>query len=331
MCKFYQQPGKDSDVAMYSRVVLSRNFKDLPFMSRMDARQAGELFSRVGQALEAGGYPFAKYDFTALSATARGALAEAGLAPQRLVTGALPRGVYANEEETLAVIVGDEDHIRIQAQCAGADLDACLKAAQTLDTLLDRAFGYAYTEQYGYLTASPVNLGCAMRASIVLHLPAVEGTSGIRTLASASARMGLELGGLYGEGSCVWQLSNTKSFAVTENELCARIESAAEKIMERERALRRSLKQENCEYLENRVYRALGILANARVISAREAASLVSDARLGAGVLPDVRTEKLDEIFRSIGPCAVSQSDVGEEKVKTEVKRASGIRKALCG
>ncbi len=331
MTKFYQQQGRSADVAMYSRVVLSRNFKDMPFMNRMDAQDAAQLFSRVEQALAAGGYSFVKYDFTVLPATARGALAEEGLAPQSLVSGNLPRGVFASEDESLAVIVGDEDHIKIQAQCAGADMGACLKAAQEIDALLDNAFGYAYNERYGYLTASPVNLGCALRAGITMHLPAIAGTSGIRALSAASARMGLELSGQYGDGSCVWQLSNAKSFAIAENELCARIESAAEKIMERERTLRRTLAQESREYLENRVYRALGILGNARVISAREAAALLSDARLGAGIVPDVQAEKLDEIFRFIGPCAVSQSDVGEEKVKTEVKRAAGIRRALCG
>lgn len=331
MSKFYQQSGKSGDVAMYSRVVLSRNFKDMPFVNRMDAASAQKLFVRVEQALADGGYAFVKYDFTALSATARSALAEEGLAPQSLVSGNLARGVFASEDESLAVIVGDEEHVKIQAQCAGADLSACLKAAQTLDALLDKAFGYAYKEQYGYLTASPVNLGCALRAGVVMHLPAIAGTSGICALAAASARMGLELSGQYGDGSCVWQLSNTKSFGVAENELCTRIENAAEKIMERERALRKTLAQENREYLENRVYRALGILANARVISAREAAALLSDARLGAGVLSDVKAEKLDEIIRFIGPCAVSQADAGDEKIKTEVKRATAIRRALCG
>ena len=331
MRKFYQQQGKASDVALYSRVVLSRNFKDLPFMNRMDAQKAEQLFARVEQVLHTSGYAFQKYDFTRLTATARGALAENGLAPQSLVQGNLPRGVFASEDEGLAVIVGDEDQIKIQAQCAGADLPACLQAAQRIDALLDHAFGYAYSEQYGYLTASPVHLGCALRASIAMHLPAIAGTSGIRTLSAAFARMGLELSGLYGDGSCVWQLSNVKSYAITENELCTRIENAAQKIMEKERELRKTLAQENREYLENRVYRALGILSNARMISAREAAALLSDARLGAGILPDMQTEKLDAIFRFIGPCAVTESGAGEEKSKTEVKRAAAIRQALCG
>lgn len=329
MLKFYGQQGRENDTAVSSIVTLSRNFKDLPFVSQLDREKAAELMRRVEKALADAGFAFAEYDFTALSPSARGALAEKGLAPQSLVQGTAPRGVFASGDEALAVIVGDEDHIRIQAQCAGVGLEACLEAAQKLDDVFDTAYGYAYSEKYGYLTASPVNLGCAMRAGVAMHLPAIASGSGLRAIGNQAARMGLELGSLYGDGSCVYLLSNVKSFGISEKELVSRIESAAEKIMERERAMRAQTYKDNPEYLENRVYRALGILGSARLISTREATALLSDARLGAGVLPGVKPEKLDAVFRMIGPCAVGESAQQDGQAKTEVKRASLIRAAL--
>ena len=212
---------------------------------------------------------------------------------------------------------------------AGLDLASCLEKAQAVDKALDAALGWAYSEKYGYLTASPVNLGCAMRAGVCLHLPMIAAASGARTLANQSARMGYELSGVFGEGSCMYLLSNAKSLGTTEKELVTGIESAAEKIMEREREMRAQLYKDSPEYLENRVYRALGLLGAARVITFREATALVSDARLGAGVLSDVQYEKLDRILRLIGPCAVSEKGGEEESEKTEVRRAQRIRRAL--
>ncbi|MBQ1505122.1 MAG: hypothetical protein IIZ49_06960 [Oscillospiraceae bacterium] len=329
MLKYYQQQGKNGDVAVYSTVTLTRNCKDLPFAARLEKEKAAQLFETVGKALADAGLSFEKKDFTALGATQRGALAEKGLAPQSLVQGSSPRGVYVSADESLCVIVGDEDHVKIQAQSAGLDLASCLEKAQAVDKALDAALGWAYSEKYGYLTASPVNLGCAMRAEVCLHLPMIAAASGARTLANQSARMGYELSGVFGEGSCMYLLSNAKSLGTTEKELVTGIESAAEKIMEREREMRAQLYKDSPEYLENRVYRALGLLGAARVITFREATALVSDARLGAGVLSDVQYEKLDRILRLIGPCAVSEKGGEEESEKTEVRRAQRIRRAL--
>ena len=327
MLKFYQQKGKDGDVAVFSQVTLYRNLRDLPFTARLDAEKAKALLEKAEKALLDAGLSFTKYDFTELSPTKRGVLAENGLVPQSFVSGASPRGVFVSEDESVSVIVGDEDHIRILAQRAGLDLSACLEQARSLDAVFDAAFGYAFSEKYGYLTASPVHLGNAMIAGVAVHLPAIAASSGLRALSAQIGRMGYELTALYGEGSGVYLLSNVKSLGITEKELLAGIESAAGKIMERERALRGNLYKENPEYLENRVYRALAILGSARVISMREAAALLSDARLGAGVLSDVEPEKLDALYRLIGPCAVSEA--ADDTAKTEVRRAKLLRDAI--
>ncbi len=329
MLKFYQNKGKDADAAVFSQVSLRRNLRDLPFMSRLDAEKAKGLFADVEKALADAGFSFEKYDFTALSPTKRGLLAEKNLVPQSFVSGSAPRGVFVSEDESVSVIVGDEDHIRILAQAAGLDLAACREKAKALDAVFDGAFGYAYSEKYGYLTASPVHLGCAMRAGAAVHLPAIAASSGLRALSAQTGRMGYELTALYGEGSGVYLLSNVKSLGITEKELLAGIESAAGKIMERERELRRELYRDNPEYLEDRVRRALAILGSARVIGMREAAALLSDARLGAGVIDDIEPEKIDAAIRLIGPCAVSEAAGPDDTAKTEVRRASLLREAI--
>ncbi len=328
MLKFYQQKGKDGDVAVSSQVLLMRNLRDLPFTARLSEEKAKELLAGTEKTLSDAGFAFTKYDFTELSPTGRGLLAENGLVQQDFVQGSAPRAVFVSSDESVSVTVGDEDHIRILVQHAGLDLAACFEAAQKLDAVFDAAFGYAFSEKYGYLTANPVHLGCAMRAGVAVHLPAITASSGLRALSAQIGRMGYELTALYGEGSGVYLLSNVKSLGITEKDLLAGIESAAGKIMERERALRADLYKESPEYLENRVYRALAILGSARVISMREAAALLSDARLGAGVLEDVEPAKLDAAYRLIGPCAVSEAAQGDT-AKTEVRRAALLRNAL--
>ena len=116
MLKFYQNKGKDADAAVFSQVSLRRNLRDLPFLSRLDAEKAGKLFADVEKALADAGFSFEKYDFTELSPTKRGLLAEKNLVPQSLVSGAAPRGVFVSGDESVSVIVGDEDHIQILAQ-----------------------------------------------------------------------------------------------------------------------------------------------------------------------------------------------------------------------
>ena len=257
------------------------------------------MLDRVQEALKASGtLKFTRYDFHKMDHVQRGAMVERHLVSRELENGTLPRGVFLSEDEGASIMVNEEDHLRIQVIGAGMCAASCLEDAKRLDALLDESLGFAFDEKHGYLTACPTNLGCGLRVSVMLHLPAMTESGGIREVINAAAKVGLTVRGMYGEGTratgALYQVSNALSLGYTEREILERLETAVHSIIEGERTLRRRIAKENRAYLENRVYRALALLRSARMISSEEALSLLSDVRLGAGVIDGVDTGVID-------------------------------------
>ena len=337
MRKWFEKKGTDSDVVVSSRIRLARNVRDLPFPGRMNEQSAAALLDRVENALAASGtLHFSRHDFHKMDEVSRGAMVERHLVSRELESGTLPRGVFLSEDEGASIMVGEEDHLRIQIIGSGLCLEDCLEDARRLDTLLDETLGFAFQEKLGYLTACPTNLGCGLRASVMLHLPAMTESGGIREVIRAAGKVGLTVRGMYGEGTkavgSLYQISNALSLGFTEQELLERLETAVRSIIDGERKLRRRLAEENTAYLENRVYRALALLKAARMVSSEEALSLLSDARLGAGVVQGVDTDVIDRLLWEIGPCSVTQSDRNAVTAeRRDAARANIVRTAMGG
>lgn len=335
MSKWFEKKGTDDDVVVSSRVRLARNIKGVPFPGRMDEKQAAGMLDRVQEALNASGtLKFTRHDFHKMNNMQRGAMTERHLVSRELANGTLPRGVFLSEDEGASIMVNEEDHLRIQVIGSGMCAAACLEDAKRLDKLLDESLGFAFDEKRGYLTACPTNLGCGLRVSVMLHLPAMTESGGIREVMSAAAKVGLTVRGMYGEGTraagALYQVSNALSLGYTEREILERLETAVRSIIEGERTLRRRLAKDNRAYLENRVYRALALLRSARIISSEEALSLLSDARLGAGVIDGINTGIIDRLLWEIGPCNVSLQDKKASSAESrDVVRAEIVRAAL--
>lgn len=335
MRKWFEKKGSDTDVVVSSRVRLARNVRDLPFPGRMNAQAAESLLDRVENGLSAAGtLHFSRQDFHRMDETHRGALMERHLVSRELENGKLPRGVFLSEDEGASIMVGEEDHLRIQIIGSGLCLRDCLEDAKRLDSLLDETLGFAFDEKLGYLTACPTNLGCGLRISVMLHLPAMTESGGIREVIRAADKVGLTVRGMYGEGTkalgSLYQISNALSLGFTEQELLERLENAVRSIIDSERKLRQRLSRENTAYLENRVYRALALLRSARMISSEEALSLLSDARLGAGVVQGVDTDVIDRLLWEIGPCNVSLHDgTALTAERRDMVRADIVRSAM--
>ncbi len=335
MRKWFEKTGTDRDVVVSSRVRLARNVKDLPFPGRMTEQGAAALLDRVEQALAAAGtLRFSRHDFHKLDAVSRGAMTERHLVSKELENGTLPRGVFLSEDEGASIMVGEEDHLRIQVLGAGFCPGSCLEDAKRLDTLLDESLGFAFDEKLGYLTACPTNLGCGLRVSAMLHLPAMTESGGIREVIRAAGKVGLTVRGMYGEGTkaagALYQVSNALSLGHTEQEILERLETAVRSIIDGERKLRRRLADEKRAYLENRVFRALALLRSARMLSSGEALDLLSDARLGAGVIDAVDTDVIDRLLWEIGPCNVRLADKRADTPEgRDVARAELVRAAL--
>lgn len=334
MSKWFENIGAENDVAVSTRVRLARNLKGVPFPTRMDDKTAARVMDNVGTALAGGALKFTRLDFDKLEAAQRGALAERHVVSRELVNGRIPRGVYVTDDEAASIMVNEEDHLRIQLMGSGLCLDRCLEEAQRIDTLLDESLGLAFSEDYGYLTACATNIGCGLRASVMLHLPALTESGGIREIINASAKVGLTVRGAYGEGTqavgALYQVSNALSLGLNEDEIVRRLESAVRRIIDAERAVRKKLAKDNRPYIENRVYRAYGVLTCARIIGSDEALRLLSDLRLGAGILDGVDTAKTDRLLWAIGVNSLIAADkANSASDRRDIARAELIRNTL--
>ncbi len=306
--KWYEKSGTDSDVVISTRVRLARNVSDLPFPARLDKERASALKERVNSALDSSalGANFTRYDFDSLDEIQRGMLVEQYAASKELASGTLPRALYLSDDSHMSIMVNEEDHLRLQVMGMGLCIDECMSDAKNLDTLMDERLGYAFDEKLGYLTACPTNLGCGLRLSVMLHLPALTENGAINSIITQAGKLGFAVRGIYGEGTraegSMYQLSNALSLGRTEEETATRLKDITMRIIETERSLRRKITDTNRMYLEDRIYRALGTLQNARILSSDEAVRLLSEVRMGANILPDIKAESIDRLMCEIRP-----------------------------
>ncbi len=297
--------GPASDVAVSSRVRLARNVAGLPFPPRMQAADATALLGRVDEARAAlppedGAFLFARLD-------GLGPLDRQVLVEKHLISpphAHQSRGaVLIGPDEQVSAMVLEEDHLRIQALCPGLQLPAAWELASRLDDGLERTLDWAYSASLGYLTTCPTNLGTGLRASVMLHLPALALLGRIGTLLTELAKVGVVARGLYGEGTAasgnLFQVSNQTSLGQSEAEICAHLQAVAKGIAARERSSREALLAERRTAVEDRVWRAYGLLTNARLLSSEEALQFLSDLRLGADlhVLPPIGADRWAELL----------------------------------
>jgi len=331
MAKWFETAGNDSDIVISTRVRLARNLKDVPFPARMNETQAADVFARISGALEPEGY--SSCHFETADDVQRLALAERRLASRELAAGKLPRGIVVNGDESVCVMVNEEDHVRIQVMGSGLCVEQCLKQARQVDNLLDQKVGFAFHEQLGYLTACPTNLGCGLRMSVMLHLPAMTESGGMRNVVATADKLGLTIRGMYGEGTraegAVYQISNALSFGRDEADMAQRLVAAVGRIIEAERALRAKVYAQNRPYFEDRVYRAAALLRNARLLSSQEALGLISDMRFGAGCVENISTAVLDALMWEIQPANITLKGENKTAADRDQTRATVVRERL--
>ncbi len=333
--------GPMHDVVISSRVRLARNLAGMPFLSRCTRQQQEEVETRLrDQILQADIGETVFYV----------ALAEAGeLDKQILVERHLisrqhgeanyPRGVVISESEMLAVMINEEDHIRMQILRSGLQLAEAVEQIESLDDKLQDRLDFAFHSKYGYLTACPTNVGTGLRLSVMLHLPALKMTGDIEKVFQAASDLHLAIRGLYGEGTEAsgdfFQVSNQTTLGKTEQQLsdefCNQI---IPHFIEYERRARQELMAERRPAVEDKVFRAVALLNAARQISSDETMYLLSLARLGLhlGIVtsPDLKT--INELFLSTQPGHLQRILKSEMSPKDRsVARAKLIRSRISG
>src|SRR5690606_556007 len=205
-------------------------------------------------------------------------------------------------DETVSIMVNEEDHLRIQVLMPGLQLEEAWRLADAADDALSRVLNFAYSDDQGYLTTCPTNLGTGMRVSVMMHLPGLVLSDQAGRLLGTLPKLGAVVRGMYGEGSeakgNLFQISNQVTLGQTERDLTENLSSIARQLVERERSARERLYREMRGQLEDRVCRAYGILTNARLISSDEALRLLSDLRLGVdlNILPHVSPQVFSDL-----------------------------------
>jgi protein arginine kinase len=298
---WYMQNGKEGDIVLSTRVRLARNLSDFPFPGNLTPEKQREVVDVVASAMASSdvGNDFKLIDMTTLTELERLQLVEKHLISRDLATGDGVRAVLLSTDESVSIMINEEDHLRIQVLGTGLCLDDCLKKAMRIDDALDRTLKYAFDEKLGYLTKCPTNLGTGMRASAMLHLPALTQGNAIRELSASVGKLGFVIRGLYGEGSvakgALYQISNQLTLGFDEETIVKRLSDVVEQMIEHERNYREQARKSGKLWLEDKIWRSAGILTYARSISTDEAMQLLSDLRLGASLgIIDTDIDKLN-------------------------------------
>ena len=330
--------GPECDAAISSRVRIARNFSDFPFPGRLDAGGRKKVVELVNNAIKGkNGYDF--IDFSALSPLETSALMEKRAISPDFIKAPAEKELITDAENGLYVMVNEEDHLRIQSIKPGFSISEAYEGACKFDDLADESLSYAYDENFGYLTQCPTNLGTGMRASVMLHLPALTLGRKIQNIAAGLSKMGLTIRGFYGEGTEIggdlYQVSNNITLGISEEQTLDKIKNVAEKIIELERADRNEIMRSSKTALTDRIKRAYGTLKNAYMIQSSEFLQLYSAVRLGiaCGIIKDIDYALLDMLLANAMPAnlilrfAVSD-DTAENR---DILRAQYIQSSIGG
>ncbi len=332
---WYNKEGKNNDTVLSSRVRFARNLEGYPFDSRLDSEKAAEIINKVGDLLEKNG--FEKIDFTSLTQYEAGSLCEKHYVSREFVSKKTPHTLMLNEACGLAIMLCEEDHIRIQCILSGLALDEAYKSACAVDDLIDGKFPIAYSDELGYLTHCPTNLGTAMRASVMMFLPALTMAGRIGALSNRLSKIGLTIRGFYGEGTdakgCIYQISNQITLGITEEDTLRKLSDTVKQITENEHELRALITPEKNPQIVDRICRAEGILRHAYMLSSGEFLSYYSDARLGLalGMIKNIDYQTLDSLLVEMMPCslAVSEKTFTMSESERDRLRASRVKASL--
>lgn len=333
--------GDAGDIVVSSRVRLARNLQGYPFPARSSADDRGRVLETVRAALGelSGASDVSFWEMGDLSRRDRDLLLERHVVSRELVgLDAAPThaGLALWGDESAGVMVNEEDHIRLQALTGGFELDETWRVVDRIDERLGELLAYAFHHEYGFLTACPTNVGTGLRASVLVHLPGLVLTREIRKVLEGIGQVGLTYRGLYGEGSEVvgnlFQVSNQTTLGKEEADLVSHLTRVVGKVVDYERSARGRMLREAPGVLEDKVWRAYGILRHARSLGAEEMMNLLSAVRLGISLklLQTPRVETLNEIL-IFGQSAHLEDAAGAElgEVEEDAARAAYVRARL--
>lgn len=332
--------GPSAEVVISSRIRLARNLVQFPFLAMATPDQKQRLLDLVREALDATPltHDLAVIDLTTVEPVDRALLVERHLISKELADGDWPRGVAFSSNETVSLMINEEDHLRTQVLRSGMEMLDAWRQIDQLDDALEEKLDFAFSPQFGYLTACPTNVGTGIRASVMLHLPALVITREIEKVFQAVSKVNLAVRGLYGEGTQAsgdfYQISNQRSLGKSEPQIIENLEAIIPRIVDYEKLARQDLLAKKRPVIEDRIFRAYGQLRTARTITSEETMHLLSAVRMGVnlGLIPDLSIERVNQLFIHAQPAHLQE--LTGRTLDTEernVERASYLRSMLNG
>ncbi len=335
--KWYEKSGECGDIVVSTRIRLARNLVEYPFPSRLDPEQRKIINTLFEDAMKKGNSTIAN-DFDFISLEELNPYEARSMAERHLISpefAARPKGhgVILNKDNSISLMLCEEDHLRLQVLSSGLALDESYELAERIELLLSESLNFAFSQRYGYLTECPTNLGTGLRASVMLHLPALEQVGGIQSLSKTLSKVGFTLRGTYGENSgalgALYQLSNQLSLGIDEHTALENLKGITQQVIEQEKNARQKLNE--MEVLD-KVYRSYGILKNARILPSKEFFEHISNIRLGIsmGILADISIETVNTLSNDMQAATlINRYDEASDSANRDILRAKLVREAL--
>lgn len=336
MSNWYLQNGRDSDVVITSRVRLVRNLNGFKFLKKCSNEEQEKILEKIKEIVPSLGHELKYINLDDLDDITKLSLVEKHLiSPEFIINNNTKKAIIVNNEENICIMLNEDDHIKLQVFSSGQELDNLMNLIIEIDEKIGEILNYSYNEKFGYIATSPINIGTGMKASVIVHLPALTYTGNLSKVLRIVNNFGMSVRGLYGEGTQnqgdMYLISNNQTIGVTEKEIIANVKNIAEKVIEQERTARKFLGKNSLE-LEDRVYRTYGILKYASKMSSDECKKILSDVKLGVDLgiikeLDDGKIKKL-ELYTKSGNL---QKYFGKtlEGYEREIKRAEVIKQII--
>jgi protein arginine kinase len=338
MSSWIKDEGPNNNIVLSSRVRLARNLNNVPFPAMLTKESGYGVIEKIYDDEMKNsvfkGYKF--YDMQDTGFVDRYALVERHLISPNLAAQSSIGAVLISNDEDVSIMLNEEDHIRIQAVLPGLQIKEAWNIASSIDDQIESKVDYAFDDRLGYLTSCPTNVGTGIRASVMIHLPGLNLSANINKILQAVMQVGLTIRGLYGEGTefigNIFQISNQITLGRSEEETVDNITGITEQILNKEKEARGLLFDNNRIMLEDKVWRAWGLMTNARSISGQESMKLLSDIRLGIdmGILKSIPISVLNKIMVDTNNASLQKQAAKELNTpERDILRAEEIRKLL--
>lgn len=340
MSKWFENNATDKDVVVSSRIRLARNFENVRFPHMMNQEEVEFTIKSINDSIlnnsDTKINDFVLYKVNDLDSIQRKVYVEKHLISPKLIEVPEKAAFMLKKDNKCTIMINEEDHIRLQVLLPGFNLEDSWNLCNGIDDVIEKDVKYAFDEKFGYLTSCPTNIGTGMRASVMIHLPCLVMTKKINSVLQAINQLGLAVRGIYGEGTNalgnLFQISNQTTLGETEDEIIEKLKDIVIQIIDKERLLRDKILNSKRMMIEDKVFRSLGILKNARVMTSKESMQLLSNVKLGVemGIIADVGRKKINNLMIAVQPYNIQNKflkKLNEQEI--DEKRAELIREQL--